>query len=121
MEQTTTKIQTIMVDPTSSSREGQVTFLSSDFTSVKNEKILFIAASPHINQISCTIGRPGGTRTPNKRIWSPPLYHWSYWPSLHLYLFCLFVRRVSTALSAIFTQCKLAEISLFGDSFAVVS
>src|SRR5713226_908907 len=28
------------------------------------------------------VGRPGGTRTPNKRFWRPPLYHWSYWPRL---------------------------------------
>ena len=26
-------------------------------------------------------GRPGGTRTPNRRIWSPVLYQLSHWPS----------------------------------------
>ena len=25
-------------------------------------------------------GRPGGTRTPNRRIWSPVLYQLSHWP-----------------------------------------
>jgi hypothetical protein len=72
-EKMTTKIQTIMVDPTNSSRVGHVTFLSSDLTSFKKDKILFIfsiSVAKHLLQH----GRPGGIRTPNPRIWSPPLY-----------------------------------------------
>ena len=32
-------------------------------------------AQPLLRSLSVSYGRPGGIRTPNLRIWSPPLYH----------------------------------------------
>jgi hypothetical protein len=67
-----TEISTIMVAYIVSFLEGQVTFLSSILTSLKNWMIAsnrLIVDSPLER-----IGRPGGIRTPNIRIWSPALY-----------------------------------------------
>lgn len=60
--------QTMITAPSNSSLPGQVTFLSSDRTSLIKEIILLIVT----NFLQC--GRSGGIRTPNTRIWSPLLY-----------------------------------------------
>lgn len=44
------------------------------------------------------VGRAGGTRTPNPRIWNPPLYQLELLPSCHADLLCsrtLFPRKLS--------------------------
>ena len=60
--------RTTTVDPTNSSDLGQVTFESSSCTSLTNCVTFFIIISLLSN------GRPGGTRTPNRQIWSLLLY-----------------------------------------------
>ena len=49
--------------------EGKTTLLVSVFTSLKNVRIFSSMGHSSTNN-----GRPGGTRTPNHRIWSPALY-----------------------------------------------
>ena len=62
-------IKTTSVEPLNSSIVGQVIFFHSPPTSRKKLATLFIASL-----IIYTNLRPGGTRTPNKRFWRPPLY-----------------------------------------------
>ena len=57
-------------------------------------------------------GRPGRTRTHNKRFWRPPLYHWSYWPvSDPLILAGLFVHRMVTAPTAVLLELHTLRMS----------
>ena len=53
-----------------------------------------------------SFGRPGGIRTPNTRIWSPMLYHSSYWPA-NSDLLGFLVRCMFTTKSAIFIELQL--------------
>jgi hypothetical protein len=108
---TSTKIQTMMVEPTNSSREGHVIFLSSALTSLKKLKILFIVLSPyHARLLLC--GRPGGIRTPNPRIWSPPLYQLELLAFLFI-LFSFFMSGMLATLATVFIQCEFAKLTLF--------
>ena len=73
--------RTTAVVPTSSGREGQETLLSSFLTSRKKSivrlKIFLIFSKNRFIALlmqSDSVGRPGGTRTPNMRFWRPPLY-----------------------------------------------
>src|SRR5690242_1025274 len=60
--------RTTTIDPANSLNLGQVTFESSSCTSLTNRVTSFIIFSLLSN------GRPGGTRTPNRQIWSLLLY-----------------------------------------------
>ena len=58
-------------------------------------------------------GRPGGTRTPNRRIWNPLLYQLRYWPNLEDCLLPLFhMGGVFAANGAKLAQLKLGSTSL---------
>ena len=78
---------TIHAELTSSVLLDHETFFISLFTSFKNVFMLSIAFTPNETPlylpryanvsygfIAFFSGRPGGTRTPNERIWSPLLY-----------------------------------------------
>src|SRR4030095_9295883 len=75
--------RTTIVEPTNSSNLGQVTFESSRCTSLTNCVTFFIIF------FLLSVGRPGGTRTPNRQIWSLLLYQiellTSILPTLFLY------------------------------------
>lgn len=64
----TTETMTTHAELTSSDLLDHETFFISLFTSFKNVFTFSIAF------IAFFSGRPGGTRTPNERIWSPLLY-----------------------------------------------
>src|SRR5688500_7368383 len=73
--------RTTAVVPISSGREGQETLFSSFLTSRKNSivrlKVFLIFSKNRFIDLcaqSSSVGRPGGTRTPNMRFWRPPLY-----------------------------------------------
>ncbi len=85
-----TKMQTMIVEPTSSSRLGHVTFFNSALTSCKKDTILFIAL---ISVRWACYGRPGGIRTPNPRIWSPPLYQLELLAYFRLFILFLCAQR----------------------------
>jgi hypothetical protein len=65
-----TTTSTTPVEATISLRVGQLTFFISIRNSLKNCLIC-----SNIFGLPIGVGRPGGIRTPNTRIWSPVLYH----------------------------------------------
>ena len=103
--------------------DGQVTFFSSDLTLVKNSLVFpIIDNRPHCSVID-KVGRPGGTRTPNTRIWSPVLYQFELLacmknlsPFSHPCLLGFLVRRMLTTEPAI-----LVELQLVGSILLIFS
>src|SRR5574341_709529 len=70
--QMSTVMITTQVEPMTSFFVGKTTFFSSSLTSSKNSAIFLNMR--HASFCTREYGRPGGTRTPNGRIWSPELY-----------------------------------------------